>query len=122
MTVWRLCGRLPSWSHVPQGKQPLGFGQRLSTVPTHVRDDHYHFVHLLSRQQRPECATMSRLTAALPARRGSFGSPWTLGWIKGGWPGGIGRGLTQAGFQVPDTFPLGEDQRLGRSRGRGPNL
>jgi hypothetical protein len=41
-----------------------GLGQRLPTVPAVLRDDNYHLIHLLDRQQRAEGPTVSGLAAA----------------------------------------------------------
>src|SRR5215218_10221168 len=94
-----------------------GFRKRLLTMPAVLRDDHYHLVHLLDRQQGAVHAAMARLAAALPSGRWRFRARRRLGWVRRGRTRGIGRGLPQPGFLLAD--PLVQDGVL---RPQGPVL
>ena len=71
-------------------------------MPAPLRHHGHDLVDLLDRQQRPERAPVSRLAAPLPAGWERFRSRRGLGWIRGRRPGGVGRGLADLRFQVPD--------------------
>ena len=79
-----------------------GLGKRLPTLPADLRDNHYHGIHLLDRQQGTERTVMSGLTTAFPSGGRRFRARLGLGWIGRRRTGGIGGVLAQSGFQVAD--------------------
>src|SRR5712692_7112300 len=106
----------------PSPAATSGYRERLPTVPADLREDHYHLVHLLDRQQRTEGSAVAGLAAALASGGRRPALLGALGWIRRGGTRGIGRVLAQPGFQLAAALPLGQDQRLGGARRRCPDL
>jgi hypothetical protein len=77
-----------------------GCGEGLATVSADLRQDRYHLVHILDRQQGTAGTVVSGLAASLPARRRRPALPRGSRGIRRGRTRGIGRGLAQAGFQL----------------------
>jgi hypothetical protein len=72
-----------------------------------LRLKEHDLVYLLNRQQRAEGPSVSWLSASLPAGRRGLRAHRYLGRIRGRRPGGIRRGLAQAGFQLADALLQG---------------